>query len=827
QATPTVSVTNSPVTYDGSAQAVVVAGSVPGIVSNVTPASETDAGTYPVTADFAPTDATNYSSLTGASAGNFVISQATLTVSGITDNKIYDGAVTPNLNVTLAALVGVLPADALNVTLVTTGAAVTDYGSATVGVYTVSVSGLTLSGSAKDNYALTQPTLTDATISQATPTLSVTNSPVTYTGAAQAPIVSGSVPGLVSNVTPASETDAGTYPVTADFAPTDATNYSSLTGAAAGNFVINQATPTVSVTNSPVTYDGSAQAVVVAGSVPGIVSNVTPASQTDAGTYPVTADFAPTDATNYSSLTGASAGNFVINQATPTVSVTVGTYTYDGTAQGPGVADVNTGGSTGTVTMSYAGTGYGPSATPPTDAGSYTATASVTADSNYNAASSSATAFSIDKADPDVTTWPTASAITYGQTLADSMLSGGVVTPTGNFAFTTPTTAPNAGTADQDVTFTPDDTGNYNTAAGVASVTVNKAALDITATNDSKTYGGTKTYGAGSTAFTSSGLKNGETIGSVTITASGGTAATDAAGTYNLTPSAATGGTFTASNYTIAYHNGTLTVKGSPPTVTSGLTPGTTEGVVDEPATFTFGVSSDALPVTYTWKWGDGTTTTTTEGSATHPFTAPGIYTVKVTATDSAGLSTTSDDVRYTVVAGATPPVDTDICAGLSTVPLRVQQVAAKLRFPSSLSKDALSLKALLALNDGFNPDGQVVQWDIGGIRGETTLNAKGNSPRSTSVKVSLRYKKPAKGQPFTARTGKLAISIKSVSLDKLVLAGIAALNSTSASTKGDPATIQTCVVLKGHQAYHTTGYAGVYKAKKDKGGAFKAQFKL
>ncbi|MCY3022442.1 MAG: PKD domain-containing protein [Planctomycetota bacterium] len=308
------------------------------------------------------------------------------------------------------------------------------------------------------------------------------------------------------------------------------------------------------------------------------------------------------------------------------------------------------------------------------------------------------------------------------------------------------------------------------------------------------------------------------TVAAVNGVATFGSLSVDKVGTgYTLT-SAATG----LSGATSATFN---VVDTSPPTVTSGLTPGTTEGVVDEPVTFTYGVS-DAQPVTYTWEWGDGTTTTTTEGSATHPFTAPGIYLVKVTAKDPGGLSTTST-LNYTVVAGATPPVNNDICAGLSTVPLRVQQVAAKLRFPSSLSKDALTLKALLALNDGFNPDGQVVQWDIGGIRGETTLNAKGSSPLSTSVKVSLKYKKPARGQPFTARTGKLAISIKSVALDKLVLAGIAALNSTSASTKGDPATIQACVVLKGHQAYHTTGYAGVYKAKKDKGGAFKAQFKI
>ena len=53
---------------------------------------------------------------------------------------------------------------------------------------------------------------------------------------------------------------------------------------------------------------------------------------------------------------------------------------------------------------------------------------------------------------------------------------------------------------------------------------VKKAPLTITASNDSKTYGQTKSYGTGQTTFTSSGLKNSETIGSVTITASGGTA---------------------------------------------------------------------------------------------------------------------------------------------------------------------------------------------------------------------------------------------------------------------------------------------------------------
>jgi len=103
-----------------------------------------------------------------------------------------------------------------------------------------------------------------------------------------------------------------------------------------------------------------------------------------------------------------------------------------------------------------------------------------------------------------------------------------------------------------------------NSTAGV----INAAALAITANNDNKVYGQARSYGAGSTAFSGSGLQNRETIGSVTITASGGTAANTAVGSYGLTPNAATGGTFAATNYSISYRRGTLTVTPAPLTVT-------------------------------------------------------------------------------------------------------------------------------------------------------------------------------------------------------------------------------------------------------------------
>ena len=85
------------------------------------------------------------------------------------------------------------------------------------------------------------------------------------------------------------------------------------------------------------------------------------------------------------------------------------------------------------------------------------------------------------------------------------------------------------------------------------------AGLTVTANNQGKSYGQSLVFGSGATQFTSSGLQNGETIGSVTLACAGGDPAA-AAGIYPITPGAATGGTFSAANYTISYVAGTLTV---------------------------------------------------------------------------------------------------------------------------------------------------------------------------------------------------------------------------------------------------------------------------
>jgi hypothetical protein len=99
-------------------------------------------------------------------------------------------------------------------------------------------------------------------------------------------------------------------------------------------------------------------------------------------------------------------------------------------------------------------------------------------------------------------------------------------------------------------------------------LTVSPAPLTVTANSNTKVYG--TTFTPAGTAFTTTGLQNSETVGSVTELSPAGTPATAAVpGPYAITPSAATGGTFAPGNYTISYVNGALTLTPAPLTVTA------------------------------------------------------------------------------------------------------------------------------------------------------------------------------------------------------------------------------------------------------------------
>jgi filamentous hemagglutinin family protein len=149
------------------------------------------------------------------------------------------------------------------------------------------------------------------------------------------------------------------------------------------------------------------------------------------------------------------------------------------------------------------------------------------------------------------------------------------------------------------------DVGNYqfsSTASSSANVT--PAELTITASNAEKTFGQIPIL----TAFTTVGLVNGETIGSVTETSLGVQAkAGVATGPYAIQASQPLGGTFAASNYSINYRNGILKVKPAPMVVTAAndtklfgskddITAFTVNGLVNGDSVGAFKISSPGAP---------------------------------------------------------------------------------------------------------------------------------------------------------------------------------------------------------------------------------------
>ncbi|WP_439694614.1 MBG domain-containing protein [Mucilaginibacter sp. AW1-7] len=154
----------------------------------------------------------------------------------------------------------------------------------------------------------------------------------------------------------------------------------------------------------------------------------------------------------------------------------------------------------------------------------------------------------------------------------------------------------NSGSYSGNITLSSNGATNIN--MPVPNSIISQAALTIRANDVDKTYGSTLNGVSGSMAFTSTGLQNQETIGSVTLNYGAGSAATDPVGLYqeSVIPSSAMGGTFNTSNYNITYTSGNITVQ--PPvaiTATGTLTSlKTIYGIAS--SSISFIVSGDGLP---------------------------------------------------------------------------------------------------------------------------------------------------------------------------------------------------------------------------------------
>ncbi len=288
---------------------------------------------------------------------------------------------------------------------------------------------------------------------------------------------------------------AGMQSESVTFTPADTTAYTTVTGAV--TVTVGKATPTVSTwpTASALAFGQTLASSTLsggAGSVSGAFAWTTPATAPGVGTASESVTFTPSDSTDYNAVTGSA--SVTVSAASPTVSswpaasaMTYGQTLASSTLTG-GAASV-----AGTFAWSV------PATVPNAGSQSESVTFTPTNSTGYMPVVG-AVKVTVNKATPTVSAWPTASAISSGQTLASSTLTGGSASVAGAFAWTAASTTPSQGTASESVTFTPTDSTDYSTVTGSVSVTVNAPAATPVTVDFGTTYQTIRGFG-GSTAW--------------------------------------------------------------------------------------------------------------------------------------------------------------------------------------------------------------------------------------------------------------------------------------------------------------------------------------
>ena len=194
------------------------------------------------------------------------------------------------------------------------------------------------------------------------------------------------------------------------------------------------------------------------------------------------------------------------------------------------------------------------------------------------------------KADP-VITWANPADINYGTLLSSTQLNATASVP-GTFIYSPfiGTLLPAGANQNLSVTFTPTDENNYNSASKMVQINVIKATLVVKADDKMITYGeAIPTF-----TYTISGFVNGESnsvISGSPLLSSTATSSSDV-GTY---PINITVGTIVASNYSLTFTNGVLTIGKADQTISIAPIPDQYIGNSFNPGA----VASSGLPVTY------------------------------------------------------------------------------------------------------------------------------------------------------------------------------------------------------------------------------------
>ncbi len=321
--------------------------------------------------------------------------------------------------------------------------------------------------------------------------------------------------------------------------------------------------------------------------------------------------------------------------------------------------------------------------------------------------------------------------------------------------------------------FSAGSAGNYNIAYFTGNLTVNAAALTITAASETKSYGATFAP-SGTTQFTTSGLVNSDTVTSVSLT-SGGYAATATVedSPYTITPSAAVGSGL--GNYNISFVNQLFYVE--PAATTTTLSSSVNPSIDGEDVTFTATVGNTqttASPAGSVEFVLNGTNqarpVSISGGSATTTIAlATGNYTVQAVYSDPDDNFSTSTGTGGQVVNAVTAANLQNVLATTSTPTLEALGNNTNLQTIISAINGLAPTTATITVNLGsgtfsdstLSPPAGVTVVVIGN---GTTTTFVGNSPAFQVTQGSVSVS----GVTFTTATDAPTILVSGGSLTLL-----------------------------------------------------------
>jgi len=315
----------------------------------------------------------------------------------------------------------------------------------------------------------------------------------------------------------------------------------------------------------------------------------------------------------------------------------------------------------------------------------------------------------------------------------------------------------------------PDVPTDSNTAANsVAEGAANGSTVGITASS-SDIHGGTITYSLTDNAGGRFAINGSSGVVSV---ANSALLDFETANSHTITISASDNLASVTATFTINVTNTNDTA----PIIVSALQASPNPAITGDEVFFTVAaadVEGDALVTGY--NYGDDSVGV----AASHTYTAPGVYVVTVTVSDTVNAPATSSSIllvrspsspdvdfdgdgipnaidadddgdgfddEFELGAGSNPVSNTDtplpggMLAG-EPAPLEISSFRLKLNFAKP-GTDSITFRGTLNVPNGFSVGGQKIMLSVGGVNRLFALNAKGASPKANDMfKVSIKSK--------------------------------------------------------------------------------------